>query len=102
MTNTDENNDISRRHFMALAGGVAGMATLTAMGVPTGWASNKSQLDTGAMGLQDHTTDVLGIGGGMAGLFAAIKAHDAGAKVMLVSKGCLGSSGQTPFAKGIV
>lgn len=31
---------------------------------------------------------------------AAIKAHDAGAKVMLVSKGRLGSSGQTPFAKG--
>jgi succinate dehydrogenase/fumarate reductase flavoprotein subunit len=46
-------------------------------------------------------TDVLVIGGGMAGLFAAVKAHDAGAKVLLVSKGRLGSSGQTPFAKGI-
>lgn len=41
------------------------------------------------------------IGGGIAGLFAAVKAHDAGTKVMLVSKGRLGSSGQTPFAKGI-
>ena len=41
------------------------------------------------------------IGGGMAGLFAAVKAHDAGAKVMMVSKGRLGASGQTPFAKGI-
>ena len=37
----------------------------------------------------------------MAGLFAAVKAHDAGAKVMMVSKGRLGSSGLTPFAKGI-
>lgn len=45
--------------------------------------------------------DVLVIGGGMAGLVAAVKAHDAGAKVMLVSKGRLGASGQTPFAKGI-
>jgi succinate dehydrogenase/fumarate reductase flavoprotein subunit len=34
-------------------------------------------------------------------LFAAVKAHDAGSKVLLVSKGRLGTSGQTPFAKGI-
>ncbi len=103
MTNSikHENNNISRRHFMALAGGVAGMATLAAIGVPTGWANNKSKIDAGAINLQDNTTDVLVIGGGMAGLFAAVKAHDAGAKVKLVSKGRLGSSGQTPFAKGI-
>ena len=44
---------------------------------------------------------MLVIGGGIAGLFAAVKAHDTGSKVMLVSKGRLGSSGQTPFAKGI-
>lgn len=37
----------------------------------------------------------------MADLFAAVKAHDASARIMLVSKGRLGSSGQTPFAKGI-
>lgn len=104
MTNSNKNENnksISRRHFMALAGGAAGMATLAAMGVPTGWTSNKSKIDAGAIKLQDITTDVLVIGGGMAGLFAAVKAHDAGAKVTLVSKGRLGSSGQTPFAKGI-
>ncbi|NNF35354.1 MAG: FAD-binding protein, partial [Saprospiraceae bacterium] len=44
---------------------------------------------------------VLVVGSGMAGLFAAVKAHDAGAKVLMVSKGRLGSSGLTPFAKGI-
>ena len=49
----------------------------------------------------NYNTDVLVIGSGMAGLFAAVKAHDAGAKTMMVSKGRLGSSGQTPFAKGI-
>ncbi|MBU0945880.1 MAG: FAD-binding protein [Proteobacteria bacterium] len=101
MTNRHANNNISRRDFMALAGGAAGIATLAAVGVPTGWAANKSKVNVGTMNLQDSSTDVLVIGGGMAGLFAAVKAHDAGAKVTLVSKGRLGSSGQTPFAKGI-
>lgn len=101
MTTSQENHTLSRRHFMALAGGVAGMATLAAMGVPTGWAKNASSVDVNTMNHQDDNSDVLVIGGGMAGLFAAVKAHDAGAKVMMVSKGRLGSSGQTPFAKGI-
>lgn len=43
-------------------------------------------------------TDVLVIGGGMAGCFAAIKAREAGADVVLVDKGYVSSSGQTPFA----
>lgn len=101
MSTSQENNTLSRRHFMALAGGVAGVAALAAIGVPTGWAENVSNVDANSMKSQDETTDVLVIGGGMAGLFAAVKASDAGAKVMMVSKGRLGSSGQTPFAKGI-
>jgi succinate dehydrogenase/fumarate reductase flavoprotein subunit len=51
--------------------------------------------------LKEWTTDVLVVGGGMAGVFAAVKAHDAGARVMLVDKGSVGRSGQTPFARGI-
>ena len=43
-------------------------------------------------------TDVLVIGGGMAGCFAAIKARDKGVSVTLVDKGYTGKSGQTPFA----
>ncbi len=101
MKETTTNNDISRRKFIALAGGVAGMAALATMGVPTGWAKNESKINVNTMDIEDNTTDVLVIGGGMAGLFAAVKAHDAGANVLLVSKGSLGSSGQTPFAKGI-
>ena len=43
-------------------------------------------------------TDVLVIGGGMAGCFAAIKAKEQGVDVTLVDKGYAGKSGQTPFA----
>jgi succinate dehydrogenase/fumarate reductase flavoprotein subunit len=43
-------------------------------------------------------TDVLIIGGGMAGCFAAIKARDKGLDVTLVDKGYVSRAGQTPFA----
>ncbi len=43
-----------------------------------------------------HVTDVLVVGGGIAGCFAAIKAKEAGADVILVDKGYVGKSGQTP------
>ncbi|MBN1376296.1 MAG: FAD-binding protein, partial [Dehalococcoidia bacterium] len=42
--------------------------------------------------------DVLVIGGGIAGCFAAIKAAEQGAKVILVDKGYVGKSGQSPYA----
>src|SRR4030042_5325173 len=45
-------------------------------------------------------TDVLVIGGGMAGLFAAIKAREEGADVALVEKGYVGKSGSVFFAEG--
>ena len=41
-------------------------------------------------------TDVLVIGGGIAGCFAAIKAKEQGVDVTLVDKGYVGKSGQTP------
>ena len=47
-------------------------------------------------------SDVLVVGGGMAGCFAAIKARAAGASVTIVDKGHLGKSGQTPFAGGML
>jgi len=43
-------------------------------------------------------TDVLVIGGGMAGSFAAIKAREKGLDVTLVDKGYAGKSGSTPYA----
>jgi len=101
MSKSHNKFNISRRHFLELAGGIAGMGTLAAMNIPAGWAVNKQKVDANKVTSRKNSTDVLVIGSGMAGLFAAVKAHDAGAKVMLVSKGRLGSSGQTPFAKGI-
>jgi succinate dehydrogenase/fumarate reductase flavoprotein subunit len=46
--------------------------------------------------------DVLVIGGGIAGCFAAIKAREQGAGVILVDKGFVGKSGQTPYARNFM
>lgn len=98
--------NLSRRQFIGFAGGIAGAAAL--VNIPLGAStngdmpkSNKPKINANDFTSLTHNIDVLVIGGGMAGLFAAVKAHDAGAKVMVVSKGRLGSSGMTPFAKGI-
>lgn len=44
------------------------------------------------------STDVLVVGGGIAGCFAAIAAKKTGAEVILVDKGYVSSSGQSPYA----
>ena len=95
MTRSQDASAITRREFLALSAGTAAAVALGAA-----WAQNNVELDPAAVFNADHATDVLVIGGGMAGLFAAVKAHDAGAGTMIVSKGRLGSSGMTPFAKG--
>ncbi|MDO6461197.1 FAD-binding protein [Granulosicoccaceae sp. 1_MG-2023] len=93
---------ISRRRFIgAAAGGLAGIAALSALDLNAAPVKNQPKIDADSFSSDSQETDVLVIGGGMAGLFAAVKAHDAGARVLLVSKGRLGSSGLTPFAKGI-
>ncbi len=97
MTQQQETLNPTRREFIALGGGAVGLAS---MGLNAAWAANQVELDPNAITNTDRQTDVLVIGGGMAGLFAAVKAHDAGASTMIVSKGRLGSSGLTPFAKG--
>jgi len=104
MTSLHNPKNMSRRKFMALAGGAAGLGAMAAMGLMPeqgACSANIPEIDIDKMTQSESKTDVLVIGGGMAGLFAAVKAYDAGSKVMLVSKGRLGSSGQTPFAKGI-
>jgi len=45
-------------------------------------------------------TDVLVIGGGMAGCFAAVKAREQGGNVTLVDKAYVGKSGATHFSEG--
>lgn len=89
---------INRRSFIkgALGIGVAGVA------IAAGLIKNKSpkqilQLMETAL---EQETDILVIGGGIAGVFAALRASRNGAKVVLVDKGSVGRSGQTPFANG--
>ncbi len=102
MSEQHADNGLSRRTFIKLATGAgAGLAAVASMGFLNGWGANDPILEASQMTTRTDQTDVLIIGSGMAGLFAAVKAHDAGAAVIMVSKGRLGSSGMTPFAKGI-
>lgn len=50
----------------------------------------------------DSEVDILIIGGGVAGMYAALKAHEQGANVLVVSKGPIGRSGGTVFAGTLV
>lgn len=98
-------NKVSRRDFLEISTGIVGSAlgvmSLAGLSSSAGWSNNDLSVDAKNITQDEKQTDVLVIGGGMAALFAAVKAHDAGAKVTIVSKGRVGSSGQTPFAKGI-
>ncbi|WP_372881213.1 FAD-binding protein [Psychromonas sp.] len=97
-----EKMNLSRRQFIGIAGGIIGASALAgSMSLSAAPSENKAKIKSKEFNVEHQETDVLVIGGGFAGLFAAVKAHDAGAKVMMVSKGSLGRSGLTPFAKGV-
>ncbi len=57
-------------------------------------SSSPSQTDTSLSILR---TDLLVVGGGIAGVFAALAARDQGASVILVDKGSVGKSGLSPW-----
>ncbi|MDD4073504.1 MAG: FAD-binding protein, partial [Desulfobacterales bacterium] len=87
--------NMSRRKFMAIAGGAAGLAVMASMGLSAErgeCSANIPAIDIDKIAVAENEADVLVVGGGIAGLFAAVKAHDAGASVLMVSKGRLGSS----------
>jgi succinate dehydrogenase/fumarate reductase flavoprotein subunit len=90
---------INRRTFIK---GTLG-ASIAATALMTGCVKNKSPKASTelAEGVLEQETDILVIGGGMAGVFAAIRAKRNGASVILVDKGCVGKSGQTPFGGGM-
>lgn len=49
---------------------------------------------------EEISTDILVLGGGMAGLCAAIKARESGSSVLVVDKGGIGWAGQVPLGGG--
>ena len=50
---------------------------------------------------EEYTTDILVIGGGIAAVFAATRASKNKTNVIVVDKGSIGRSGQTPFASAM-
>jgi len=80
-----------RRDFLKVAG--LGAAALTIPGL----ISNAGAATLTNMKKVVVDTDVLVIGGGIAGTFAAIKAKEKGVDVTLVDKGTVGKSGLSPW-----
>ncbi len=89
---------INRRTFIKGAVSV-GTATVAATAF---YVKNKSPQEIAEMvdNVVEANADVLVVGGGIAGVMAAIRAKRNGANVTLVDKGSVGRSGQTPFANG--
>lgn len=71
MTPLKNQKELSRRKFMALAGGAAGLAAMAAMGLSPEQGArspNFPEIDADSMVTAENEADVLVIGGGMAGL----------------------------------
>lgn len=80
---------------MKVAGGIGAMAML---GPGMSFAANSGIKDMSNTKRIEIETDVLVVGGGQAGTFAAVKARQNGAAVTMVVKGAVGRSGLTPGA----
>ncbi|MBW1913772.1 MAG: FAD-binding protein [Deltaproteobacteria bacterium] len=88
------NNELlncNRRDFLKVAG--IGAAALTLPGL----IRNASAASVSNMNQEIVETDVLIIGGGVAGTFAALKAKKEGVDVTLADKGTVGKSGMSPW-----
>lgn len=95
MGEKDMKKDLSRRNFMKHAAIGAGAAVLLGSADEL-FAGNIKQPKK-----WDTTTDVLVIGFGGAGAAAAIEAHDAGAKVLILEKAPI-AGGSTSLSGGVV
>ena len=94
---TDQKNTgLKRRDFLKVAGVGAAALAMPRMG----FAANAGQRPVDGIPQEEIETDVLIVGGGYAGVFAAIKAREQGANVTIVEKGTIFKSGLSPFARG--
>lgn len=87
--------DVSRRELLKLAGFLGTWVAAPSL------VANASVLPLASLERQRVDTDVLVIGGGIAGVFAALRAAEAGLSVTLLDKGSVGASGMSPFASEI-
>ena len=83
----------NRRDFLKTAG--IGVAALSFAGA--GLIRNANIASAADLSQETIDTDILVIGGGLAGSFAAVKAREKGLDVTLADKGHVGKSGLSPF-----
>jgi succinate dehydrogenase/fumarate reductase flavoprotein subunit len=88
---------INRRTFLK---GAAGVGVAAAVASSVFYIKNQSPEEVANLMANSSLkeADVLVIGGGIAGVMAAMRAVESGATVVMVDKGSVGRSGQTPFA----
>jgi succinate dehydrogenase/fumarate reductase flavoprotein subunit len=67
------------------------------MAVPLVMAMNANATENNAIKQEVIETDLLIVGGGIAGIFAALKAKEQGINIVVVDKGTVGRSGLSPW-----
>lgn len=95
-SSNNNNFECNRRGFLKIAGIGAAAVSIPGMGL----ISNAGAAAMDKVKQDIVETEVLVLGGGFAGAFAAIKAKENGVDVTIVDKGHVGKSGLSPFARG--
>ncbi len=94
-----ESGGVSRREFLRNSGILAGAAALAGSGLAMGGCASASGKDEptqkAPVSYEVYETDVLVIGGGTGGVFAALQTYKENSRVMLVDKGPFKYSGAT-------
>ncbi|AKB74995.1 Succinate dehydrogenase flavoprotein subunit [Methanosarcina lacustris Z-7289] len=91
---------LTRSDFIKMTGKATAAFLMPGILAGSGYAANPGVKSMTTASQNQVVTDVLVIGGGMAGAFAAITAKEQGLNVTLVDKGTVGRSGATPWAVG--
>lgn len=91
MSQSDTPNNVSRRDFMRLS-------ALTTAAIAAPMLINTAARDMSNTPDEETQTDLLIIGSGFAGTFAALEARKHGLTVTMLDKGTVGWSGMSPWA----